>query len=148
MIRIEESERFPVSVEEGFAYVTDPERWPEFWPGLVSVAPGARWREPGDVSRLAMRLLGRRTELVMTLQRFEPGRLVEYTTTQRGLPDARHTRGFAADGDGFRYTLGVELEPRPGLRGVLDRTLVARAVRRALRQTLRNLAARLGPSNA
>ena len=70
---------------------------------------------------------------------------MEYRSTQRGLPDARHERHFEAAETGFRYRLVVEYEPRPGLRGVYDRVLVRRAVDRALRQTVANLEAAFSP---
>jgi uncharacterized protein YndB with AHSA1/START domain len=142
--RIELGRRFDVPLRSGFDYITDPANWPEYWPGFVGLDAGSRWREPGDRARLVLRLLGRPVELDMTLTRLEPYRLVEYTSLQRGLPPARHERHFVADGDGFRYRLVVELAPRPGMRGVLDRILVARATARALRQTLDNLQRRLG----
>ena len=143
MIRVEAERGFDVSAEEGFAYIADPERWPEYWPGLVRVQPGSQWRQPGDRARLVMRLLGREVELALLLKRIEPGRLVEYESVQAGLPDARHERRFEPDGRGFRYRLAVEYEPRPGLRGIADRLLLRRAVARALEQTLGNLAGRL-----
>jgi hypothetical protein len=139
MIRVEEDRRFPVPVEHGFAYITDIRNWPEYWPGLVLVEPESRWQEPGDRVRLVLRLLGRAVELNMVLVRLEPNRLVTYESTQRGLPEARHERHFEPDGDGFRYRVVVDLRARPGLRGLLDRSLVARAVRRAALATLDNL---------
>jgi hypothetical protein len=138
-IRLELTRHFEVSLEEGFDYIVDPCRWPEYWPGLIRVQPGSRWRAPGDRARVVMRLLGRAVELEMTLRTFDPYRLVEYDSVQRGLPDVRHERGFAAAGDGFDYRLAVEFEPRAGLRGGFDRRLVRRAVERALRRTLANL---------
>jgi hypothetical protein len=79
----------------------------------------------------------------MTLERFEPPRLVEYRSVQSGLPDARHERVFAEAGNDFDYRLVIEYEPRPGLRGLVDRTLVRRALTRAMRQTIANLKATL-----
>ena len=139
MIRVEHEQQYPVSAEAGFAYITDLASWPDYWPGLVRVEDGSRWNEPGDVTRLAMRLLGREVELRMTLRRIEPDRLVEYDSVQTGLPDAHHERDFEPVGDGFRYRLVVEYEPRSGLRGVYDRLLVRRGIERALRQTTQNL---------
>ena len=138
-IRVELTRHFAVPLEEGFDYIVDPRRWPEYWPGLIRVQPGSRWQAPGDRARVVMRLLGRAVELQMTLRTFDPYRLVEYDSVQRGLPDVRHERGFAAAGDGFDYRLAVEFEPRTGLRGGFDRRLVRRAVERALRRTLTNL---------
>lgn len=144
-MRVERERTFGVTVEQGFAFITDPANWPRYWPDLVRVEPGSRWREPGDEARVVTKLLGREVELHMTLRRFEPNRLVEYDSRQAGLPDARHERHFvAAEGGGFRYRLVVEYEPRSGLRGGYDRTLVRRGIDRALRQTLDNLESALG----
>jgi hypothetical protein len=144
MTRLEAEHRFGVPLRDGFDYITDLDRWPEYWPGLVRVEPGSHWREPGDTARIAIRLLGREVPLEMTLRRVEPYRLVEYTSVQPGLPDVHHERHFADAGAGFHYRLVVEYAPRSGPRGVYDRVLVARAVRRALRQTIANLEGALG----
>src|SRR6478735_4044096 len=72
----------------GFEYVTNTANWPSFWPGIVRVEPGSRWAEAGDEARIVIELLRRPVELRMTLRRFEPRRLVEYDSTQAGLPDA------------------------------------------------------------
>jgi hypothetical protein len=138
-VRIEVGRRFPVPLRDGFDYITDPANWPDYWPGLVRVEPGWRWREPGDRARLVLRLLGRPVTLEMTLRRILPYLIVEYTSVQRGFPDARHERHFAEAGGELDYRLAVEFEPRPGWRGRLDRTLFSRAVERAMRDTLANL---------
>jgi hypothetical protein len=103
------------------------------------VAPESRWSAPGDESRIVIELLGREVELRMTLRRFEPNRLVAYESAQAGLPDARHERHFEPAGNGFRYRLVVEYEPRSGLRGLYDRFVVRRGVDRALRRTIAKL---------
>lgn len=148
MTHIEARRRFPVSVERGFDYITDLRNWPAYWPGLVRVDPSSEWGEPGDRARLTIRLLGREVDLELTLQRFERYGLVEYTSVQPGLPDARHARLFAAAADGFDYGIVVDYEPRPGLRGLLDRTLLHRGISRALEQTLRNLERELRAGSA
>ena len=142
-MRLEMRHRFAVPLRGGFDYIVEPRNWPQYWPGLVRVQAGSQWRAPGDRARVVMRLLGRSVELEMTLRTFDPYRLVEYVSVQRGLPDARHERGFAAVGDGFEYRLAVEFEPRAGLRGTFDRQLVRRAVARTMRRTIANLDVRL-----
>ena len=138
-VRIEAQRRFPVSIEDGFDFITDPAHWPEYWPRFVRLDPSSRWRSPGDRARITLRMLGREVELDMTLARIEPGRLVEYTSEQRGLPAARHWRYFeSADGE-LDYRLAVEYSPRPGWRGVLDRTVVRRAIARTVDETMANL---------
>jgi uncharacterized protein YndB with AHSA1/START domain len=134
-MRVEASRRFPVSVREGFDYITDPANWPRYWPGFIRIEPDSRWSEPGDVTRIVVRLLGREVPLEMTLRRFEPPRLVAYTSTQPGLPDARHERSFE-DADGaLHFRIAIELEPR----GVYDRIVARWGLVRAVRRTLANL---------
>jgi hypothetical protein len=138
-MRIEREHDFDVPLETGFAYITDPANWVAYWPGIVRVDPGSRWAAPGDEARIVIKLLGREVELRMKLRRFESNRLVEYESAQDGLPDARHERRFDPAGNGFRYGLVVDYEPRGGLRGLYDRILVRRGVERALRRTVENL---------
>jgi hypothetical protein len=145
MIRIEREQVFPVSVERGFSTITDIGNWPAYWPGLVRVEPESRWGTPGDRTRLLLRLLGRKVELAMTLREFMPNHLVVYDSVQAGLPDARHERHFRPDDAGFAYRIVVEYEPRPGLRGLLDRTVVRRGIDRAVRSTMLNLERLLRP---
>ena len=71
----------------------------------------------------------------MTIRTFEPNRLVTYTSTQPGLPDAYHERHFQPEGHGFVYRLVVEYEPRGGIAGVFDRVLLRRGIRRAFERT-------------
>jgi hypothetical protein len=131
--------RFAVSLREGFDYITDPANWPEYWPGLVGIEPGSHWRRPGDRARLSLRMMGRQTELAMTLGKREPYKLVSYRSEQRGLPPAEHKRHFSDAGEGFDYRLVVSYQPRPGLRGLFDRTIFRRSVKRALEKTVENL---------
>jgi polyketide cyclase/dehydrase/lipid transport protein len=139
MVRIEQQRRFAVPVERGFDYITDQSNWPEYWPGFVRLEPGSAWGEPGDRTRLVLRVLGRETTLELTLRRHERPRVVEYDSVQQGLPDARHRRLFEPVAGGFDYTVIVEYEPRHGLRGLLDRTLVRILVGRIVRRTLDNV---------
>lgn len=134
-MRIEGSRRYDVPVEQGFTFITDTANWSKFWPGFVRLEPESTWGAPGDTARLVTRILSRKRTLTMTVTTFEPNQLVTYTSTQPGLPDARHERIFEGDGDGFVYRLVVEYEPRAGVAGLLDRRLLPRGIRRAFQQT-------------
>ena len=136
---IEHERTFGTPLELGFSVITEIGNWPRYWPGLVRVEPGSRWRDPGDEARLILRLLGREVELAMTLQEFVPNRLVTYESTQGSLPDAHHERHFHAVDGGFSYRIVIEYESRRGLRGLADRTVVRLAADRAVRQTMSNL---------
>jgi hypothetical protein len=144
VIRIEAACRLAVSVRHGFDYITDPGNWLEYWPRAVSVDPSTRWQRPGDRARVVLRLAGRRVGLDMTLVRIDPYGSVEYTSEQAGLPAARHERHFEARDGELAYRIVVEYEPRPGWRGLADRTVIRRATQRAVRETLANLERALG----
>jgi hypothetical protein len=134
-VRIEREHEFAVGVREGFDHITDQANWSGYWPGLVRIEPGSRWSEPGDVTRMVLRVLGRDVPMEMTLRRFEPPRLVEYTSTQDGLPDMRHERRFHDAGGRLRYRMAVEFEPR----GLYDRLVVRRVIARTMKTTIANL---------
>jgi Polyketide cyclase / dehydrase and lipid transport len=142
-MRLELTHHFAIPLRNGFDYIVEPRNWPEYWPGLIGVQSGSRWQAPGDRARVTMRLLGRTVELEMTLRRFDPYRLIEYTSIQQGLPDLRHERAFSAVGDGFQYRLAVEFAPRAGLRGAFDRAVLRRAAERTMQRTVANLEDRL-----
>ena len=144
MIRSERERVFPVPVERGFAYITDLDNWPSYWPGLVHIEQDSRWSVPGDQASLVVRLMRRDVELALTLRTFEPDRLVVYDSVQAGLPDAHHERHFRAVAGGFAYRIVVDYEPRPGIHGLLDKTVVRRGIGRALEQTMDNLERVLG----
>ena len=140
LTRVEEAARFAVPVEYGFDYITDVGNWPTYWPGLLEIVePEPSWSRPGDEMHVVMRFLSGPVEVAMTLEEFRPPERVVYRSAQSGLPAARHERHFRADDGGFEYRLVVEIEPRRGIAGLLDRTLVAWGVRRTLRRTLANL---------
>jgi uncharacterized protein YndB with AHSA1/START domain len=134
-MRIEAAHRYAVPAERAFAFITDVTNWPRFWPGYVRLEPGSRWGARGDTAKLVTRILGRERTLTMTITEFEPNRRVVYSSTQPGLPDARHERHFETDDGGFVYRLVVELEPRGGLSGVLDRVVLPRGIKRAYTST-------------
>lgn len=138
-VRVERQRVYPTALDDGFRLITDIDNWPSYWPGLIRVEPGSQWSAPGDRARLAMRLLGREVLLELTLREFVRSRFVAYDSVQDGLPDARHERHFQPADDGFLYRIVVEYDPRGGLAGALDRTLVRRGITRAVRQTLANL---------
>jgi hypothetical protein len=147
-VRLELGRRFPVSLREGFEYITDLTNWPEYWPRLVRIEPGSRWRESGDRTRLSLRMLGRAVELEMTLERIDPYRLVEYRSEQRGLPPAAHQRHFTEVDGGFEFRIVIEYQARRGLPGIFDRVMFRRAIERAMRETVENLDRRFEPRRA
>ena len=135
MARVQDARRYDVPVERGFAFITDTANWSKFWPGYIRLEQGSSWGANGDTARLVTRLFGRERELTMTITTFEANRLVTYTSTQPGLPDAYHERHFEREGRGFVYRLAVVYEPRGGIAGFFDRVLLRRGIRRAFERT-------------
>ena len=141
MDRIEVKHVFANGLSEAFGSITDIANWPKYWPGFVRIEDpaNARWSEPGDKVTVVLELLGRERAMHMELDRFEANALVMYRTRQDGLPDAQHERHFKAAPGGFEIRLVVSFEPRPGLRGLVDRLVLKRGIERSLRKTIGNI---------
>jgi Polyketide cyclase / dehydrase and lipid transport len=141
MIRVEHTHTFPVSVGDGFAYITDTRNWNAFFPNFVRLhdAARARWDTPGDQVTVVIRLLGREVQVRMTLEQYQRDTRVTYVSRQQGLPDASHERHFRGVPNGFEFRPVVAFEPRSGLAGLFDRLLVRRAIAGALATTIENL---------
>ena len=137
MKRLELTRDLPVGAREGFDYITNVENWPTYWPRFVEIrdAGTARWAEPGDRMSVVVAARRKPTQLNMTLDKFIPYERVAYRSTQDGLPDFRHERLFSEADGRLRYTLVVAYEPR----GVFDRFILPRFVRRSLVETMDNL---------
>jgi hypothetical protein len=54
-MRLELTHHFAIPLRNGFDYIVEPRNWPEYWPGLIRVQPGSRWRAPGDRARVVLR---------------------------------------------------------------------------------------------
>jgi hypothetical protein len=54
-MRLEVTHRFAIPLRDGFDYIVEPRNWPEYWPGLIRVQRGSRWRAPGDRARVVRR---------------------------------------------------------------------------------------------
>ena len=140
MLHIEVTHTFDVSVAEAFAYITEMKNWPEYWPDFIRIEnPAAGWSNPGDRATVVIKLLKRERALNMELEAFQKDACVRYVSRQRGLPDVRHERHFEAARDGCVYRLIVEYEPRTGVAGLFDRTLVRRSVEQVMRRTMQKL---------
>ena len=67
MVDIEVSHIFPVSVSEAFAYITDIQNWPEYWPNFVRIEnpSEAQWSNPGDKVTVVLKFLNRERAMKM-----------------------------------------------------------------------------------
>jgi hypothetical protein len=131
----------PVSVQDGFNFITNVANWPSYWPHLLDIPDEERtsWSKRGDTARVVLEIRGRPVELKMDLEQFEPDALVTYRSTQEGLPAFHHERHFRDKDGSLEYTLVISFQPRSGLRGIVDRLFVARTVQGSLIETADNL---------
>ena len=130
MIRVEHSVTINRPPSEVFAYVSDPEKLPEW----QSTALEARWETPGPIavgSRAVevRKFLGRRMESTMEVTGFELDRELSFRVLDGPVP-FQVTQKFEAVGDGTR--LDVVLEGEPGGFFKVAEPLVARAAKRQL----------------
>jgi hypothetical protein len=141
MPRIEVSRPLPVSLREGFDYITDVGNWRSYWPSLVDIPDEERisWSRPGDRASVVVSVRGRPVEMRMELEDFSPYEHVIYRSVQDGLPEFHHERHWRDRDAGFDYTLVIEFEPRRGVAGLIDRLFVSRTVRGSLEETMDNL---------
>lgn len=148
-------ERVQVAISRQFAfplrraYDTNLGRWPEYWPGLIRVEPGA-----------ALVTAGGHCEADAEATR-PPDGARDHPAARRPIPAhrvherpawpahrARHERHLVEDHASFGYRIVVEFEPRTGLRRPSDRVVVARAVERVAGRTVRNLEQRFAELSA
>lgn len=141
MLRIEVSQTYPVSISQAFTYITDMDKWHEYWPDFIRIENSsvAKWSHQGDKVTTIIKLLNRERVLNMEMNEFQKDARVVYMSSQQGLPDVRHERHFKTVTAGCEYCMVVEYQPRLGFMGLFDRFIVKRSVERALQKTARNL---------
>ncbi|TMK54297.1 MAG: hypothetical protein E6G60_22325 [Actinobacteria bacterium] len=141
MPRVAETRALPISLRDGFDYITNVANWRTYWPHLLDIPEQDRtsWAKPGDTARVVLEIRSRPVELKMELEQFEPYSLVTYSSTQEGLPPFHHERHFREKDGSLDYTLVISFQPRSGLSAIVDRLFVARTVRGSLVETLDNL---------
>jgi Polyketide cyclase / dehydrase and lipid transport len=139
--RIEVSRTVPVSLKEGFDYVTQIRNWPKFLPGYVGVddEEHVSWGKPGDKLTLRVRNYGRVVAVKMHLDEVQPYVRILARSEQPGLPDFRHERYFRDEDGAFGCTNVIAFEPRSGFKGLIDRFVLPVLIRRNLRKTLGDL---------
>lgn len=150
MISINISHAFPISSVEAFDYITDLKNWPEYWPDFIRLEEinDIEWGREGARVRNVIKLFGRETAMDIELHKFVANSLVKYISRQEGLPDIRHQRHFVDTPEGCSFRLVMEYEPRSGLKGYFDRTLLRFSIIKAIRKTLCNLDNRIGKGNS
>lgn len=141
MRRVEVERVLPVGRSEGFDYITDVQNWQTYWPHVVEVRNPATtsWAQRGDRATVVVESRGKPVEMSLELDELVPYERVMYRSVQPELPEFWHERHFGERDGQLDYMLVIEFEPRSGINGLIDRLIVARAVRQSLETTLDNL---------
>lgn len=129
----------PVTIEEAFAFTSDPVNWPTFVPACRSVHV-LGWAVSGGRARITSRFLGRTLTSEVELTAWEPPTGFSYTLRTPGAPTLRNIRTFASHEGGTRVTATTEATPRPRAAGMADRVRLL-AFRLMVRRAGRRLAA-------
>lgn len=94
-------------------------------------------RGAGTLVRVAMKVMGARSESVLEVSEPEPGRVL----LERDVAGTLETRfTVAPEGAGARVTLATEWAPRPGLRARIERWVQPRVARKLYERELALLA--------
>lgn len=128
----------PFPRDEVFDFVTDPRTWPGQWPQVDAVEDVLGWDKPGGTCRV--RLAGGREHVVELLELDRPRRMRDVARLP-GLPEVEHERVFAEVPEGTWLQNYARYDPRPGLSGLLDRTVLAWWIGRRYERRFRSAAA-------
>src|SRR5689334_12359560 len=131
MVRIDVFHTFPVSASEGFAYLLNIDNWGQFWAGFVRVEnqTSTTFDRPGVVVRMKLGI----DTIDMFVQEVQKDAFLQYKTRQRLAPVMLHERYYKDVPGGFEYRVIITYEPRKGIFGLLDRTVVKRSLLKGTR---------------
>ncbi|MEV0270666.1 SRPBCC family protein [Hamadaea sp. NPDC050747] len=135
----------PFPRDEVFEYLADPRNWPLLQPEIEAVDDLDGWDKPGG--RCVLRLRGGRTQRHELLD-FDQPRLLREVARSDGLPEIEHERVFADLADGTWLQNYARYDPRPGIAGLFDRTVLAWVLRRRYQRLWAAAAQRLTDSLA
>jgi glyoxylase-like metal-dependent hydrolase (beta-lactamase superfamily II) len=125
----------PLSEEEAFAFITDPDTWPSFFDSLRSTERDPDWGRPGGHARMTNRILGRTVRSELELTEWDPPRRFAYLAHHPGDPDLDNRRDLEAAPGGTRLHGTTTIVVRPGAAGMADRArlrLLDRMYRKAM----------------
>ena len=110
----------PVSADTVFSFVTDPENWPLFIPGIESATPVADWGAVGGTAQAKGTFLGRPIWAEVLVVEWHASVRFRYRMRRPGRADLDSIRLFEEVAGGTQLTGETEVIPRPGLRYILD----------------------------
>jgi hypothetical protein len=146
MIEISASARYATPAATIFAIITDPPRYPA-WQGDVesaSLADHGPARLGGRI-RQVRTVMGRRTEVGLTITQLVPAELVTLATTPGAKPAVQQIYRLGADGDGCCVHFSLTLEGIPTMAEHIARAQLTRQTQQML-ERLATIAASRQPA--
>jgi carbon monoxide dehydrogenase subunit G len=139
MATIEKSTFIAAPVERIYAILADPDRLPQFAPGVSRVEDVRRTADGvGTSARIVYSVMGIEFPMIVRLTEHEPPHRA--VVAMSGGIDGTQTWTLVAQGDGTRLGDRVEYELRGGLLGkALDALLVERMNEKNIERMLENL---------
>jgi hypothetical protein len=122
MIEIRHGGTFPVERDVLFEFISEPTNWVLLFDSVVAV-DSERWEEPGDICEVTSKMAGRTLRATFTLRHIERPVAMDYTAAGPGVPDMVCRRRLFEDDGRSRLEGVVEVTPRSGIGGVVDRVL-------------------------
>jgi ribosome-associated toxin RatA of RatAB toxin-antitoxin module len=111
MIEISRAARYDAPASTIFAIITDPPRYPAWQPGVESASlAGEDTFRQGARIRQFRTVMGRRTEIGLTITRHVPTELVTLATGPGATPAVREAYRLRPDGDGCRLEFRLTLD--------------------------------------
>jgi hypothetical protein len=140
MSTVEMTREYAIDRKVLFDYLTDPTNWPRYYNGMVEVVPPERFAEPGDSLTARHRLLGRLTDVEVTLLELHAPDRIRLRAVVSGLPPVEHDWTYHEIDDGTRVEVMMSTpEVDSWLGRTLDRFVVPRQLEKDLRRSLDNV---------
>jgi hypothetical protein len=134
------SREYAIERKRLFDHATDPVNWPSYYNGMIEVLPFDRFEEPGDTVTVRYRILGRITDVEVTLVERRPAERIRLRADATGLPSVEHDWTYADTDDGTRVIVTMQTpEVDSWLGRTLDRLVLPRQLERDLHRSLDNL---------
>ena len=146
MIEIGRAARYDTPAGAIFAVITEPAGYPAWQPGVESAGLAGQGpvRQGSRVRQVRM-VMGRRTEIALTITQLMPAELVTLATGPGATPAVRETYRLRPDGDGCRLEFRFTLDGIPAMAEHLARAQLTRQIEQML-ERLATIAASRQPA--
>jgi carbon monoxide dehydrogenase subunit G len=142
MAHVQRSVTIKASPEATMAFLTDADRWPDWYPGLSDVHVVAPFPEEGGKVTFKVKSAGVSMQLTETVLEYQPAKLQVFQ--MEGMLSGRARWQVVPEGDGTVLTTTFDYALPGGVFGrIADALVVKRMNARSLEQALQNCKALL-----